>query len=102
MFYTWAWAVRVGPGLSSQITLHLDELTMPDSACDFGCGRIAIKQLKNGRFLCAEFVAQCPTMRAKNNPYQDCARRMGERARTRTSSARQAVGRRKAAGPRRL
>jgi hypothetical protein len=39
---------------------------MPDSACDFGCGRIAIKQLKNGRFLCAEFVAQCPAMRAKN------------------------------------
>jgi hypothetical protein len=38
------------------------------SKCDFGCGRPATRQLKNGRFLCAEFVAQCPAMRAKNNP----------------------------------
>jgi hypothetical protein len=34
--------------------------------CGFGCGRAAMKQLKNGRFLCAEFVAQCPAMREKN------------------------------------
>jgi len=34
--------------------------------CDFGCERPAVKQLKNGRFLCAEFLAQCPGMRAKN------------------------------------
>src|SRR5690242_16427468 len=39
---------------------------MPSTVCDFGCGRRAIKQLKNGRFLCAEFVAQCPAMRSKN------------------------------------
>jgi hypothetical protein len=36
------------------------------NVCDFGCGREATTQLKNGRFLCAEFVAQCPAMRAKN------------------------------------
>jgi hypothetical protein len=34
--------------------------------CGFGCGRAAIRQLKNGRFVCAEFVAQCPAMREKN------------------------------------
>ena len=34
--------------------------------CDFGCERPAIKHLKNGRFLCAEFVAQCPAMRQRN------------------------------------
>ncbi|HEY1296357.1 MAG TPA: hypothetical protein VGJ60_25040 [Chloroflexota bacterium] len=34
--------------------------------CDFGCQRLALKQLKNGRFVCAEFVAQCPAMRDKN------------------------------------
>jgi hypothetical protein len=34
--------------------------------CGFGCGRAAIRQLKNERFLCAEFVAQCPAMREKN------------------------------------
>src|SRR5579864_3264621 len=45
---------------------------LPDDAlrwvCDFGCGHEAIKRLKNGRLLCAQFVAQCPAMRAKNNP----------------------------------
>jgi hypothetical protein len=40
---------------------------MFETVCDFGCGREAIRQLKNGRFLCAEHVAQCPAMRAKNN-----------------------------------
>src|SRR5689334_3084778 len=35
--------------------------------CDFGCERRAIKQLKNGRFVCAEFSAQCPALRAKNS-----------------------------------
>jgi hypothetical protein len=44
------------------------ETKVSNVLCDFGCGRVAIKQLKNGRFLCAEFVAQCPAMRAKNNP----------------------------------
>jgi hypothetical protein len=42
------------------------KIAMPDAVCDFGCGRAAVKQLKNGRFGCAEFVAQCPAMRAKN------------------------------------
>src|SRR5579859_4693316 len=41
---------------------------MSENVCDFGCGREAIKQLKNGRLLCAEYVAQCPAMRAKNSP----------------------------------
>jgi hypothetical protein len=35
---------------------------MSKTVCDFGCGRDATKQLKNGRFVCAEFVAQCPAM----------------------------------------
>jgi hypothetical protein len=35
--------------------------------CDFGCERPAIRQLKNGRFVCARFVAQCPAVRAKNS-----------------------------------
>ncbi len=39
---------------------------MSETVCDFGCGQKAIKQLTNGRLLCAEFVAQCPAMRAKN------------------------------------
>ncbi len=39
---------------------------MSEVLCGFGCGRAAIRQLKNGRFLCAEFVAQCPAMREKN------------------------------------
>jgi hypothetical protein len=39
---------------------------MSKTVCDFGCGRDATKQLKNGRFVCAEFVAQCPAMRVKN------------------------------------
>jgi hypothetical protein len=39
---------------------------MSETVCEFGCGRGAVKQLKNGRWLCAEFVAQCPAMRAKN------------------------------------
>ena len=43
------------------------EMAMSQIVCDFGCGREAIKELKNARFLCAEHVAQCPAMRAKNN-----------------------------------
>src|SRR3982074_455688 len=42
------------------------EITVSEVLCGFGCGRAAMKQLKNGRFLCAEFVAQCPAMRLKN------------------------------------
>jgi hypothetical protein len=34
--------------------------------CSFGCGRSAISQLKNGRFVCADFVSKCPAIRAKN------------------------------------
>jgi hypothetical protein len=41
---------------------------MVKTVCDSGCGREAINQLKDGRLLCAEHVAQCPAMRAKNNP----------------------------------
>ena len=41
-------------------------MNMSDTVCGFGCGRAAIKQLNNGRFVCAESVAQCPAMRAKN------------------------------------
>jgi hypothetical protein len=41
-------------------------MNVPDILCDFGCDRAASKRLKNGRFLCSEFVAQCPAMRAKN------------------------------------
>jgi hypothetical protein len=41
---------------------------MSEGVCDYGCGRAATEQLKNGRWVCAEFVAQCPAMRAKNNP----------------------------------
>jgi len=51
---------------------------MSGNLCDFGCGRAAVKQLKNERFVCAEFVAQCPAVRAKNsgakrgkNPFAD-------------------------------
>ena len=40
---------------------------MSSVLCEFGCGRPAIKQLKNGRFVCAEFSAQCPALRAKNS-----------------------------------
>jgi hypothetical protein len=43
------------------------EMKVPNVLCDFGCGRAAIRQLKNGRFLCAEFSAQCPALRAKNS-----------------------------------
>jgi hypothetical protein len=43
-------------------------MKMLEAICDFGCERPAMQRLKNGRFLCAEFVAQCPAMRAKNNP----------------------------------
>lgn len=57
---------------------------MATVVCDFGCGREASKQLKNGRFLCAEFVAQCPAMRARNgapkrgkNPYASRAHPRG-------------------------
>jgi hypothetical protein len=39
----------------------------PPPVCGFGCGRVAVQQLKNGRFVCAEFVAQCPAMREKNS-----------------------------------
>jgi hypothetical protein len=31
--------------------------------CAFGCGRPAIKQLKNGKPVCGESANQCPVMR---------------------------------------
>jgi hypothetical protein len=34
--------------------------------CGFACQRQAIKQLKNGKWLCAAFVSQCPALRSKN------------------------------------
>lgn len=40
---------------------------MSENLCSFGCERVSIKQLKNGRFLCCEFVSQCPVMRQRNS-----------------------------------
>jgi hypothetical protein len=35
--------------------------------CAFGCGRTSVRQLKNGKFICSQFAAQCPVLRARNN-----------------------------------
>jgi hypothetical protein len=57
----------VEPGLAGE-TMHSQlEIMVSKIVCDFGCDRAAIKQLNNGRFVCAEFVAQCTAMRAKNS-----------------------------------
>jgi hypothetical protein len=37
------------------------------SLCAFGCGRPAIKQLKNGKLICAASANQCPVMRQRNS-----------------------------------
>jgi hypothetical protein len=35
-------------------------------SCGFGCGQPAMTQLKNGRWICAAFPAQCPVLREHN------------------------------------
>jgi hypothetical protein len=42
------------------------EIKVFNAVCDFGCGKPAVKQLNNGRLVCAAFVAQCPAVRQKN------------------------------------
>src|SRR2546428_11708748 len=42
-------------------------LGVANGTCAFGCGRAAVKRLKNGREICAEFAAQCPGLRRKNS-----------------------------------
>lgn len=34
--------------------------------CEYGCGKEANHQFKNGRWCCSEFLSQCPVMRKKN------------------------------------
>ena len=35
--------------------------------CDFGCGRIAIKLFKSGRYCCSNATSSCKAMKLKNN-----------------------------------
>ena len=35
--------------------------------CDYGCGREAKHQLKNGKWCCSEFYQSCPSIREKNS-----------------------------------
>jgi hypothetical protein len=34
--------------------------------CDYGCGKPATHQFKNGKWCCSKYLAQCPTMKKKN------------------------------------
>ena len=35
--------------------------------CEYGCGKEAIHQFKNGKWCCSEHTSQCPAIREKNS-----------------------------------
>jgi len=35
--------------------------------CDYGCGRVATTQLKNGKWCCSRSQNSCPSIRSKNS-----------------------------------
>lgn len=41
--------------------------------CEYGCERKAIKELKNGRWCCSEYVNSCPSVRKKNSESGKCS-----------------------------
>ena len=40
---------------------------MSEQLCDFGCGRVATHQFKNGKFCCEKITAKCPEIRRINS-----------------------------------
>lgn len=43
---------------------------MEKKLCDYGCGREAKYQFKNGKWCCSEYFTQCPTQRNKNSKFR--------------------------------